>query len=249
MPQIDMRMMLEAGLHFGHQVGHWNPKMAPYLYGKRNRIHIIDLEKTLPMFRRALKQLEKMVAEGGVVLFIGTKRAAYSVVEREVPRCGMPYVSRRWLGGALTNFRTVKRSIGRLQEYETMETDQMSKKGRLRHARELQKLRRDFGGLRNMERRPDALFVIDVGFERIAIGEAIKMGIPIFGVVDSNNDPEIVDYPIPGNDDSTRAVQLYVHSAVEAVLQARDSVQESTADEFMEVDPGAPESAGVVNGG
>jgi len=240
MPEVSMREMLEAGVHFGHQVRYWNPRMEPYLYGRRNHIHIIDLEQTLPMYRRALKFLARLVTEQQVILFVGTKRAAQQAIEEEAARCGMPYVSRRWLGGLLTNFRTIHKSINQLQEREEMvssgKLEGLSKKERLRHHRELEKLRRNFNGIRDMHRLPDALLVIDIGHEAIAVAEARKMNIPVIGLVDSNNDPAGTDYIIPGNDDSARAIRLYLRGAADAILEARRESAERMADTFVEIE-------------
>lgn len=240
-----MRDMLEAGLHFGHQARYWNPKMAPYLYGQRNRIHIINLEKTLPLYREALAFLGRISATGAMVLFVGTKRVARSIVEEEAKRCNMPYVNQRWLGGLLTNYKAVRKSIERMRNYETMEAEgefgKMRKKEALRYRRELDNLRRNFDGIRSLyERLPDALLVIDIGYEAIAIHEANRVGIPVVGIVDSNNDPSGVDYVIPGNDDSTHAVRLYLRGAADAILQARREEEARLAGEFTEVrDPQA----------
>jgi len=249
-----MREMLEAGVHFGHQTRYWNPKMAPYIFGERNKIHIINLEKTLPLYQDALNFMGKLVANGGRVLFVGTKRAARDAVREEAVRCGMPYVDHRWLGGMLTNFRTVKQSIRRLKDLEAQEQDgttrKLVKKEALMVHRELEKLNRSLGGIKDMERLPDALFVIDVGYEKIAVQEARKLGIPVAGVVDTNNHVRGVDYVIPGNDDAIRAIRLYLRGAADAILDARaSSVQPgaSEKDEFVEVrenaESGKPEDS------
>ncbi len=221
-----MRQMLEAGVHFGHQTRYWNPKMAPYIFGQRNKIHIINLEKTLPLFNDAMNFIGKLASNGGRVLFVGTKRAASSVIKEEAERCGMPYVNHRWLGGMLTNYKTIKLSINRLKELEAMAADgsmdqKFSKKEALGLRRQLQKLERSVGGIKNMRGIPDAMFVVDTGHEDIAVAEARKLGIPVIGVVDTNNDPDLVDYVIPGNDDAIRAIQLYVQGASAAILEGR----------------------------
>jgi small subunit ribosomal protein S2 len=214
MSAVTMREMLEAGVHFGHQTRFWNPKMAPYIFGERNKIHIVNLETSLPLYRDASNFLGRMAANRGTILFVGTKRAAEEVVAREAQRCGMPYVDRRWLGGMLTNFGTVKESIKRLKELEGLieggGLDRISKKEGLSLQRELAKLERSLGGIKNMDGLPDVMFIVDVGHEKIAVREAVKLGIPVVGVVDTNNDPDGVDYVIPGNDDSIRAIELYV---------------------------------------
>ncbi len=221
-----MRQMLEAGVHFGHQTRYWNPKMAPYIFGQRNKIHIINLEKTLPLYNDAMNFIGKLASNGGRVLFVGTKRAASSVIKEEAERCGMPYVNHRWLGGMLTNYKTIKLSINRLKELEAMAADgsmdqKFSKKEALGLKRQLEKLERSVGGIKNMRGIPDAMFVVDTGHEDIAVAEARKLGIPVVGVVDTNNDPELVDYVIPGNDDAIRAIQLYVQGASAAILEGR----------------------------
>lgn len=236
-----MRQMLEAGVHFGHQTRYWNPKMASYLFGARNKIHIIDLEQTLPLFNDAMNYLGQMTANKGTILFVGTKKAARKVVAEEAKRCGMPYVNHRWLGGMLTNFKTIKKSINRLKELEAMKADgtlyqRFSKKEALGMERELEKLERSLGGIKDMRGTPDAIFVLDVGYEKNAIMEAKKLGIPVVGVVDSNNSPEKIDYVIPGNDDSIRAVTLYCQSASASVLEAKALRMDASAksDDFVE---------------
>ena len=236
-----MRQMLEAGVHFGHQTRYWNPKMAPYLFGARNKIHIIDLEQTLPLFNDAMNYLGQMTANKGTILFVGTKKAARKVVADEAKRCGMPYVNHRWLGGMLTNFKTIKKSINRLKELEAMKADgtlyqRFSKKEALGMERELEKLERSLGGIKDMRGTPDAIFVLDVGYEKNAIMEAKKLGIPVVGVVDSNNSPDKIDYVIPGNDDSIRAVTLYCQSASAAMLEAKALRMDAAAkaDDFVE---------------
>lgn len=248
MSDVTMREMLEAGVHFGHQTRYWNPKMAAYLFGQRNKIHIINLEQTLPLFRDAMNFVGRLASRGGKVLFVGTKRAAQSIVKEEAQRCGMPYIDRRWLGGLLTNFKTVRQSIARLKELEAMQTDgsfdRLGKKEILELNRELDKLNRSLAGIKDMNGLPDAMFVIDVGYEYIAIKEAQKLNIPVVGVVDSNNSPDGVDYVIPGNDDAIRSIRLYAKSAADAVLEGRQSAlqySEGEADDFVELDEsGAP---------
>ncbi len=229
MANVTMREMLEAGVHFGHQTRYWNPKMAPYIFGERNKIHIINLEQSLPLYKDALNFMGRMVANGGTVLFVGTKRAAQEMIREEAVRCDMPYVNRRWLGGMLTNFKTVKQSIARLRELESMIADgtmeRLSKKEGLMLRRELEKLERSLGGIKDMPGIPDALFIVDVGYEKIAVNEAVKLGVPVVGVVDTNNSPDGVDYVVPGNDDAIRAIQLYVRGAAEAIMDGRQSAQ------------------------
>jgi small subunit ribosomal protein S2 len=225
MATTSMRQMLEAGVHFGHQTRYWNPKMAPYIFGARSKIHIINLEKTLPLYNDALNAVGKLAAKGGKLLFVGTKRAGREATAEAAIRCGMPYVNYRWLGGMLTNFKTVRQSIKRLKELEMMAQDgsfeRLAKKEVILLNREMGKLERSLGGIKNMNSLPDALFVIDVGHERIAIQEAAKLSIPLIGVVDTNNDPDGIAYVIPGNDDSIRAIQLYVNGVADAVLDGR----------------------------
>ena len=225
MPQITMRQMLEAGVHFGHQTRYWNPKMAPYIFGARGKIHIINLEKTVPLFNDAMNFISGIAQKRGIVLFVGTKRSARDAVKEEAERCGMPYMTQRWLGGTLTNFRTVKQSVSRLKELEAAETDgtfdKLVKHEVLGLRREREKLEASLGGLKDLNRLPDALFVIDIGHEDIAVKEARKLGIPVIAVVDTNYDPALVDYPIPGNDDAIRAVQLYANAAADAVLEGK----------------------------
>ncbi|MGR8931029.1 MAG: 30S ribosomal protein S2 [Gammaproteobacteria bacterium] len=241
MAAVSMRQMLEAGVHFGHQTRYWNPKMASFLFGARNKIHIIDLEQTLPLFNDAMNYLGQMTANKGSILFVGTKKSARKSVAEEAKRCGMPYVNHRWLGGMLTNFKTIKKSINRLKELEAMKTDgtlyqKFSKKEALGMERELEKLERSLGGIKDMRGIPDAIFVLDVGYEKNAIMEAKKLGIPVVGVVDSNNSPENIDYVIPGNDDSIRAVTLYCQSASAAILEAKALRMDagSKSDDFVE---------------
>ncbi|NBT91705.1 MAG: 30S ribosomal protein S2, partial [Betaproteobacteria bacterium] len=221
---VTMREMLEAGVHFGHQTRFWNPKMAPFIFGHRNKIHIINLEKSLPMFQEATKFVRQISAKRGTVLMVGTKRQARETVAMEAQRAGMPFVDQRWLGGMLTNFKTVKTSIKRLKDMKIEQEaglDAMSKKEQLMFARELSKLEKDIGGIQDMATLPDAIFVIDVGYHKIAIAEARKLGIPLIGVVDSNHSPEGIDYVIPGNDDSSKAVTLYARGIADAVLEGR----------------------------
>ena len=225
MPQITMRQMLEARVHFGHQTRYWNPKMGPYIFGARGKIHIINLEKTVPLFNDAMNFLSKIAQKRGVVLFVGTKRSARDAVKEEAERCGMPFMTQRWLGGTLTNFATVKKSVSRLKELESAETDGTFQK-LVKHEvmglrRERDKLEASLGGIKDMNRLPDALFVIDIGHADIAIKEAKKLGIPVIAVVDTNYDPALVDYAIPGNDDAIRAVQLYARAAADAVLEGK----------------------------
>ncbi|QQQ03060.1 30S ribosomal protein S2 [Lysobacter enzymogenes] len=225
MPQITMRQMLEAGVHFGHQTRYWNPKMGPYIFGARGKIHIINLEKTVPLFNDAMNFISGIAQKRGTILFIGTKRSARESIKEEAERCGMPFMTQRWLGGTLTNFRTVKQSVSRLKELEAGETDgtfqKMVKHEVLGLRRERDKLEASLGGIKDMNRLPDALFVIDIGHEDIAIKEAKKLGIPVIAVVDTNYNPELVDYAIPGNDDAIRAVQLYARAAADAVLEGK----------------------------
>jgi small subunit ribosomal protein S2 len=235
-----MRSLLEAGVHFGHQSRYWHPKMAPYLFGERNRIHIINLEHTLPMFREALNFVEQLSRRHGRVLFVGTKRQAREAVEQEARRCGGYFVNQRWLGGTLTNFKTIRQSIRRLEELEQMSTDgtleKLTKKEALTLGRERDKLERSLGGIKEMNGLPDAIFVIDVGHEKIAVAEAKKLGIPVIGVVDSNCDPMLIDYVIPGNDDATRAIRLYTSLVADAVLDGRQGGENALLGEFVEVD-------------
>ena len=227
MSQVSMRQMLEAGVHFGHQTRYWNPKMGAYIFGHRNKIHIINREKTLPLFQESLNFMSSLAANGGKVLVVGTKRAAREAIREEATRCAMPYVNHRWLGGMLTNFKTIKQSIKRLKELEAMfeegTIERFSKKEALGLSREKGKLDLSLGGIKDMEGLPDALFVIDVGYEKIAVTEANKLGIPVVGVVDTNNDPGSVDYVIPGNDDAIRAVRLYIAEAATAINDGRNS--------------------------
>ncbi len=244
-----MREMLEAGVHFGHQTRFWNPKMAPFIFGHRNKIHIINLEKSLPMFQDAMKFVKQLTANRGTVLMVGTKRQARDIVAVEAKRAGVPFVDQRWLGGMLTNFKTVKTSIKRLKDMKAQQEtglEAMSKKEQLMFAREMEKLEKDIGGIQDMNALPDAMFVIDVGYHKIAIAEAKKLGIPIIGVVDTNHSPIGIDYVIPGNDDSSKAVALYARAVADAVLEGKanasnELVQAVAAegDEFVEVNEGA----------
>ncbi|MDR3390911.1 MAG: 30S ribosomal protein S2 [Sulfuriferula sp.] len=238
---ITMRQMLEAGVHFGHQTRFWNPKMAPYIFGHRNKIHIVNLEKSLPMFQDALKFVRKLAGNKGTVLFVGTKRSAREIVREEAERAGMPYVDNRWLGGMLTNFKTVKQSIKRLKDLETLlgdESSKIPKKEALVLQRELDKLNRSLGGIKDMAALPDAIFVIDVGYQKGAVVEANALGIPVIGVVDTNNSPAGVNYIVPGNDDSSRAIRLYARGVADAVLEGRSqAIGEilGEGEEFVEV--------------
>jgi len=239
-----MRQMLEAGVHFGHQTRYWNPKMAPFIFGHRNKIHIINLEQTLVLYNEAAKFVRKLASNKGTVLFVGTKRQAREIVREEAIRCGMPFVDHRWLGGMLTNFKTVKQSIKRLKEMEAQVADssveRMTKKEALHFQRELAKLERSLGGIKTMDGPPDALFVIDVGYHKGAVAEAKKLNIPIVAVVDTNHSPDGIAYVIPGNDDSSRAIRLYARGIADAILEGRtQSIQEivsASADEFVEVE-------------
>ncbi|WP_295542219.1 30S ribosomal protein S2 [uncultured Pseudacidovorax sp.] len=249
-----MREMLEAGVHFGHQTRFWNPKMAPFIFGHRNKIHIINLEKSLPMFQEAQKYAKQLAANRGTILFVGTKRQAREIVSDEARRAGMPFVETRWLGGMLTNFKTVKTSIKRLKDMKAQQEtglEGMSKKEQLTFTREIEKLEKDIGGIQDMNALPDAIFVIDVGFHKIAVSEARKLGIPLIGVVDSNHSPEGIDYVIPGNDDSSKAVALYARGIADAVIDGRNNaaadvvkaVAEGEGDEYVEVEDNASASA------
>ena len=230
MTSIDMRQMLKAGVHFGHMTRYWNPKMGPYLFGKSDKIHIINLEKSLPMFKGALNFFSRLASKKGKVLFVGTKRAASKIVAEQAERCGMPYVNHRWLGGMLTNYKTVRQSIKRLKDLEAMKAqgafDRMIKKEALKLQRELDKLERSLGGIKNMAGIPDAIFVIDVGNEYIAVTEAKKLGIPVIGVVDSNCSPDDIDYIIPGNDDSRAAIELYMSSIADTIIDAQGAAEQ-----------------------
>ena len=247
---VTMREMLEAGVHFGHQTRFWNPKMAPYIFGHRNKIHIINLEKSLPLFQEAQKFAKQLAANRGTILLVGTKRQAREILSTEALRAGVPFVDQRWLGGMLTNFKTVKTSIKRLKEMKAqLETglDSLSKKEQLTFSREIAKLEKDIGGIQDMAALPDAIFVIDVGFHKIAVAEAKKLGIPLIGVVDTNHSPEGIDYVIPGNDDSAKAVTLYARGIADAIIEGRanavnevvKAVAPEGSDEFVEVQESA----------
>lgn len=247
--QVSIQDMLKAGVHFGHQTRYWNPKMGAYIYGSRNKIHIIDLGKTLPLFQDALNFISSTAANKGKILFVGTKYSAQDLIKEQAERCRMPYVNRRWLGGMLTNYKTIRQSIKRLKELEAMfdsgKFGRLTKKEILNLEREKDKLMNSLGGIKNMGGIPDALFVIDVGHEKIAVREANRLGIPVIGIVDSNNDPDGISYVIPGNDDSTRAIRFYTNTVADVILEARASVLDSAeeADEFVEVEAAAPVEA------
>ncbi len=242
MPSVSMRQMLEAGVHFGHQTRFWNPKMAPFIFGERNKIHIINLEKTQPMFAEAAGFIRSVVGDGGKVLFVGTKRSARDSVQREASRCSMPYVNQRWLGGMLTNFKTIRQSIKRLAELDELHTtgalERRGKKEAQVLRREMEKLQRSLGGIKDMGALPDALFVVDVGHEEIAVLEAKKLGIPVVAVVDTNCSPDGIDYVIPGNDDAMRAIGLYTAAIADAVIEGKEAVPQVPVgeDEFVELD-------------
>ena len=247
---VTMREMLEAGVHFGHQTRFWNPKMAPYIFGHRNKIHIINLEKSLPLFQEAQKFAKQLAANRGTILMVGTKRQAREILATEAQRAGVPFVDQRWLGGMLTNFKTVKTSIKRLKGMKAQQEaglENLSKKEQLTFSREIEKLEKDIGGIQDMAALPDAIFIIDVGFHKIAVAEAKKLGIPLIGVVDTNHSPEGIDYVIPGNDDSAKAVALYARGIADAILEGRanavDEVVKAVAaegtDEFVEVQDSA----------
>ncbi|HUJ96830.1 MAG TPA: 30S ribosomal protein S2 [Stellaceae bacterium] len=247
MPGVSMRQMLEAGVHFGHQTRFWNPKMAPFIFGERNKIHIINLEKTQPMYTEAAGFIKGVIADGGTVLFVGTKRSAREAIQKEAERSLQPYVNQRWLGGMLTNFKTIRQSIKRLGELTELASsgalEKRGKKEATQLRREMDKLERSLGGIKNMESLPDALFVVDVGHENIAIHEAKKLGIPVVAIVDTNCSPDGIDYVIPGNDDAMRAIQLYTVGIADAVLEGKESVPQVAVgeDEFVELDEtGAP---------
>ena len=243
MTQVSMRDMLKAGAHFGHQTRYWNPKMGKYIFGARNKIHIINLEKTMPMFHEALSFVEKQAAGKNKILFVGTKRAASKIIAEEASRAGQPYVDHRWLGGMLTNYKTIRQSIKRLRDLEVQSQDgtfaKLTKKEALMRSRDLEKLDRSLGGIKDMGGLPDALFVIDVEHERIAITEANKLGIPVIGIVDTNSSPDGVDFVIPGNDDAIRAIKLYAAAMADAVLRGKGNA--GAADEFVE--EAAPEAS------
>jgi len=240
MTTVSMRDMLEAGVHFGHQARYWNPKMKPYIFGVRNRVHVIDLEKTVVLFNDALNAISRIAANKGKILFVGTKYAAQDMIRQEAERCGMPYVNHRWLGGMLTNWKTVRRSIKKLRDLEKMSIDgtfrRLSKKEALTIMRQMEKLERSLGGIKSMGGLPDAIFVIDVGQEDIAITEANRLGIPVFGVVDTNNSPDNVDYIIPGNDDAIRAIGLYARAVADTILEARAHIPVTAAEAEAEAE-------------
>ena len=249
---VTMREMLEAGVHFGHQTRFWNPKMAPFIFGHRNKIHIVNLEKSLPMLQEATKFAKQLSANGGTILMVGTKRQARDTIAAEAERAGVPFVNQRWLGGMLTNFKTVKTSIKRLKDLKAQQEaglEALSKKEQLTFTREIEKLEKDIGGIQDMPALPDAIFVIDVGFHKIAVAEAKKLGIPLIGVVDTNHSPEGINYVIPGNDDSAKAVELYARALADAVIEGRNSAgeavvkgagaEDNSTDEFVEVDESA----------
>ena len=247
---VTMREMLEAGVHFGHQTRFWNPKMAPYIFGHRNKIHIINLEKSLPLFQEAQKFAKQLAANRGTILMVGTKRQAREILATEAQRAGVPFVDQRWLGGMLTNFKTVKTSIKRLKDMKAQQEaglENLSKKEQLTFSREIEKLEKDIGGIQDMAALPDAIFIIDVGFHKIAVAEAKKLGIPLIGVVDTNHSPEGIDYVIPGNDDSAKAVTLYARGIADAIIEGRANAVNEVAkaasaestDEFVEVQEAA----------
>ena len=247
---VTMREMLEAGVHFGHQTRFWNPKMAPYIFGHRNKIHIINLEKSLPLFQEAQKFAKQLAANRGTILMVGTKRQAREILSTEAQRAGVPFVDQRWVGGMLTNFKTVKTSIKRLKDMKAQQEaglDSLSKKEQLTFSREIEKLEKDIGGIQDMAALPDAIFIIDVGFHKIAVAEAKKLGIPLIGVVDTNHSPEGIDYVIPGNDDSAKAVELYARGIADAIIEGRTNavndvvkaVAVESTDEFVEVQDAA----------
>jgi small subunit ribosomal protein S2 len=242
MASLSMRQMLEAGVHFGHQTRFWNPKMSQFIFGERNKIHIINLERTLPLYNEAANFVKGVVADGGKLLFVGTKRSARDAIQAEATRCGMPYVNQRWLGGMLTNFKTIRQSIKRLHELEELREsgalDRRSKKEAQTLRREMDKLLRSLGGIKDMGALPDALFVVDVGHEEIAVHEARKLGIPVVAIVDSNCSPDGIDYVIPGNDDAMKAIQLYAAGIADAVIEGKSAVPAMPAgeDEFVELD-------------
>ncbi len=251
MSSVSMRDMLQAGVHFGHQTRFWNPKMSKFIFGSRNKVHVINLEQTVPAFNEALEVLRKEAAKGNQILFVGTKRAAQKILKEEAERCGMPYVSHRWLGGMLTNYKTIRASIRRFRELETQEAngtfERLTKKEVLMRTRMKDKLENSIGGIKDMNGLPDILFVIDVDHERIAINEANKLGIPVVGIVDTNSNPDGVDYVIPGNDDSIRAIKLYAASIANAVLEGKaQSAKVSSKDEFVEEAAPAAEAAPAV---
>ena len=242
-----MREMLEAGVHFGHQTRFWHPKMAPYIFGARNKIHIVNLEKTMEQYNAAMTYVRRLAANRGTILFVATKRQAREIIKEEAQRAGMPFVDHRWLGGMMSNFKTVKGSIKRLKELEAMKVDgtfdRMNKREALTLTREYDKLMTSMGGIKDMVSLPDAMFIIDVGYQKIAVQEAIKLGIPLVGVVDTNHSPDGIDYVIPGNDDSSKAIRLYARGVADAILEGKSqAVQEivqaqTQTEEFVDVDP------------
>ena len=246
-----MRQMLEAGVHFGHQTRYWNPKMAEYIFGHRNKIHIINLEKTMMMYQEAMKFVRQLAANKGTILFVGTKRQAREIIREEAERCSSPFVDHRWLGGMLTNFKTVKQSIKRLKDMEQMVADgtleKMAKKEALGYQRELEKLQRSLGGIKGLDGLPDALFIVDVGYQKGAVEEARKLGVPVVGVVDTNHSPDGITHVIPGNDDSSRAIRLYARGVADAILEGRSQVMQEIisggGDEFVEVNEGQGQEA------
>ncbi|TNF89627.1 MAG: 30S ribosomal protein S2 [Gammaproteobacteria bacterium] len=252
MSNVTMREMLEAGVHFGHQTRFWNPKMAPFIFGERNKIHIINLEQTMPLCKDAVNYLGKVASKKGKIMFVGTKRAASDSIREEAQRCGMPYVNHRWLGGMLTNFRTVRASIKRLRELEEMAAsnsyEKINKKEILQLSREQEKLEKTLGGIKDMGGLPDVLFVIDVGYEKIAVQEAAKLGIPVVGIVDTNNSPDNIDYIVPGNDDSMRAIKLYARLVADAIIEGKQSIVSSVEgeDELIEVEADEVETKPAV---
>ncbi|MCH8543638.1 MAG: 30S ribosomal protein S2 [Alcanivorax sp.] len=251
MPNVTMRDMLKAGVHFGHQTRYWNPKMKPFIYGARNKIHIVNLEKTLPLFNEALSFVNKLASSNNKILFVGTKRAAQKAIADEATRCGMPYVDHRWLGGMLTNWKTIRQSIKRYRDLEAQSADgtfdKLTKKEALMRRREMEKLERSIGGIKDMGGLPDALFIIDVDHEDIAVQEARKLGIPVIAVVDTNSNPDGVDYIVPGNDDAIRAIQLYVGAVADAIIEGRQYAATQApggdTDGFVEVQEAATEEA------
>lgn len=250
---VTMRDMLKSGVHFGHQKRFWNPKMAPYIFGERQKIHIINLETTLPLYYKAVEFLKSVIAKRGTILFVGTKRAARDAIVEYATALQMPYVNYRWLGGMLTNYKTIRQSIKRLRQLETMATDgtfeHLTKKEVLLLTREKSKLDRSLGGIKEMKKLPDALFVIDVHYEQTAVQEAIKLGIPIVAVVDTNSDPDPIDYVIPGNDDALRAIRLYLAGIVEAGLEAKQAFTSTGGEEYIEIEEEVPEETPVVSSG
>src|SRR5207302_976855 len=249
---VTMRQMLEAGVHFGHQTRYWNPKMADFIFGQRNKIHIVNLEKTLAMYQDAMKYVRQLATNRGTILFVATKRQARDIIAEEAQRAGMPFVDHRWLGGMLTNFKTVKASIKRLKDLEAMAQDgtleKMSKREALTLQREMEKLNRSLGGIKEMNALPDALFVIDVGYQKIAVTEANKLSIPIVGVVDTNHSPDGIAYVIPGNDDSSRAIRLYARGVADAILEGKSQVIQEIVqtEEFVEVSGDEAAAEGVI---